>query len=193
MPPVGQAKNSNEALLHRSWDALCEAVGNPDHAWNRVVVGSTSEEGSEIRTAILRRACFESRRLWIHTDSRSPKVGQWQTDPRSAWLFYDHATRTQLIVKGLVRIIRSGGDWQRDWDETPSGSRINYQGLQEPGRPLNPGEEVQPLSQTSGQENFAVIELTIRSIDRLQLDRRGNRRIRYVHDESGWQAIPVAP
>lgn len=189
------------------WQGLNQASTSSASPWRLPVLATADTAGPHARTIVLRSVDVAARVLMFHTDVRSPKVGQLQTEPRVSLVFYDSATQVQLCVRGLATIHTNDLTADQQWRGTPPSSRRAYLAPEPPGTlSATPcvnlpdtvlGRIPSESELTVGRENFAVIAVATQEVDWLKLDRQGSLRAMfgYVHtsgivvaDDGQWVA-----
>ncbi|MBA4284060.1 MAG: hypothetical protein C0434_00825 [Xanthomonadaceae bacterium] len=190
LPPDGL-----DAVEAEAWRFI-EAGGRSFRApFHSGVLGSIGPDGPNLRTVILRGADGAGRRIWCHTDIRSPKIAELSADPRVAWTFYDEPSRLQLRAWGRA-VIHFGDDLARHrWQATVLNSRRIYHAVAPPssispvatgGLPpeLDDARWTPELSER-GEANFAALETVISRLEALYLHHAGHRRASFRYDASG--------
>jgi pyridoxamine 5'-phosphate oxidase len=168
------------------WQLLVQAVSDRSCGWRLPVVASRSGRGVRQRTVVLRGVDPVRRTLLIHTDARSPKVGQMEVDDRVSVLFYDSTRAVQLSVTATASIHRSDQTAEQLWNNSHPLSLKYCLGPDAPGTEsavptVNLPEEWRSAEPSrtdleQARENFAAIEFSVRRIDWLSLSRDGNLR-----------------
>tara|TARA_R110002050_G_scaffold180202_2_gene313806 strand:- start:1159 stop:1719 length:561 start_codon:yes stop_codon:yes gene_type:complete len=144
----------------------------------RIVVSSVDENlRPQLRTMILRSLDAKAKCLYFFTDSRSPKIEQWQNNRFSQVLAYSHAELLQLRFTAKVEILQNGplfesakrglkehqfGDYS---SPLPPGSNYNW-------AKSNPDEKL----------NFALVKMKIEQMEVLQLQTNAEEHLRYHYD-----------
>lgn len=174
-------------------DRLARACHNAQDPWRLPVLATQGLVGPEARVVVLREVSPATRELVLFSDRRAPKVRQLHDSPQVALVFYDHEGPVQLRIQGLARVtahpIPDGQRWSR---LTPL-QRQNYQSLGAPGEPIQSPNFLGLAENDSGLENFAVIHISMTSMDWLWLARHGHRRAKFDVANGEWRgqwAIP---
>lgn len=184
------------------WQELTNAVESRSH-WRFPVLATTHNGEPRARTIVLRSVDLESRNLVFHTDARSPKVDQLNSNADVSLVFYDHDRLVQLAVAGHATLHFDDAVANQQWTATPPSSRRAYLGAFVPGTPTAepeanlPTEFVGRVPEASelqpARVNFAVIVVDVESIDWLKLDRSSNLRARFSYATEPSSMTWVAP
>ena len=192
-----------ELLLQHAWQLIADAVHDRNDPMHTPVFGTNDEHGSDQRVVVLRGFDPATRRLWFHSDLRSPKIAVLQRDPRVSWLLYHPAARLQLRLRGLAEVHINDTLVDTAWQNSAVLGRRCYCGIApgqistEPNHGLN--QELldrQPTLAESevGRANFCVISSTISNLDWLQLQFTGNYRAQFAWaDDGSYTAQWVTP
>lgn len=190
LPPAGL-----DAIEAEAW-ALLEAGGESFRApFHDGTLGTIGADGPNLRTVILRGVDGASRRIWCHTDIRSPKLAELAVDPRIGWNLYDGALRLQFRAWGRA-IVHHGDDIARArWQATALGSRRIYHALAPPGSispaatgglPPELGDERWTAAFSErGAANFVALETVISRLEALYLHPAGHRRAVFHYRDDG--------
>lgn len=209
--PFLKALPDLDLLSDAIWDELESSASHPELPWGLAVFATVYSQARsqavtpEIRTLVLRDADRNSRSLTWHTDSRSPKVEQLQSNAESSILFWSPENRVQLVLRCTTQVIKEGKLWEEAWESSQLTSRRAYLGDQAPGDETGemcvnfPDEFITrpPTSAESlaGKENFAVLQTIAYEMDFLLLRQSGNVRVRLTWDttEMRWNSAWVCP
>ncbi len=158
----------------------------------------------DARVMVLR--AFDSARwmLRLHTDARSPKADVIAADPRVAVLFYDKGAKIQIRARGLGQILTTGAAVDTAWSASTNFARRCYLGdgpgaaSDTPTSGLPPefeGAEPDDAQVIPARANFALLMITITSLDWLYLAHTGHLRAQLTRADEGadWVAQWVAP
>lgn len=184
-----------DAIEAEAW-ALIEAGGRSFRApFHAGTLGTIAADGPNLRTVILRGADGPTRRIWCHTDIRSPKIAELAVDNRIAWTLYDEASRLQFRAWGRA-IVHHGDDTAHArWQATVLNSRRIYHALAPPSSisPLPTGglpPELDDERWTTeyserGAANFVALETVIVRLEALYLHHAGHRRAQFRYGDDG--------
>lgn len=158
----------------------------------------------DARVMVLR--AFDSARwtLRLHTDARAPKAGVIAADPRIAALFYDKGAKIQIRARGLGHILTTGAEVDKAWAASTNFARRCYLGdgpgaaSDTPTSGLPPefeGAEPDDAQIIPARANFALLMVTITSLDWLYLAHTGHVRAQFTRAGEGadWLGKWVAP
>lgn len=159
----------------------------------------------DARVMVLRAFDAQGWRLRLHTDTRAPKAAVIGADPRVAVLFYDKAAKVQIRARGTGEIVRDGADVDAAWNASTRFARRCYLG-EGPGveaagptsglPPAFEGVEPDEAQLLPARENFALLRITLTSLDWLYLAHTGHVRAQFVRgggEGTAWTGSWVSP
>ena len=184
--------DTHEQILDSVWSGLREGVKHGAHPFHTPVLATTAGNEPDARTVVLRLVDKEQRRIFCHTDARSPKVSMLQCNPRAAWLFYDRKAKIQLRLYGEVSVLCADAIAKSRWEASTPSSRHCYLASHAPGRVL-PADAKESTQTNDGFNNFAVISAEVSAIDWLFLRAKGHQRVRFDWVEGQWKSCSIAP
>lgn len=183
------------AVRRHAYALLTRGARDRRSAFHTPVLATASADGiPQARTVVLRGFDVEARMLSVHTDVRSDKVTEIETNAGVALLFYDPAQKIQIRVAGTAGVHTNDPVAKAAWSKLQAFSRRCYLAAP-PGR-----DSAEPTSglvaelerraptlteSEAGFAHFAVIRTTIRRLDWLYLAALGHRRAAITWDESG--------
>ena len=162
---------------------LSRGVKDRKSCFHYTMLCTINNKTPESRTVILRNFNKDKFELNIHSDIRSRKIKQIESNNNVSCLFYDDKKKIQIRINGQAKIEKS---YQPSWDKLTNWSRRCYLSKHEPGT-----EVVKPSSgfpekfinespndeeSIEGLQNFAVLKIIISSIEWLYLASQGHRR-----------------
>ena len=156
----------------------------------------------DARVMVLREFDCAAWTLRFHTDTRAPKVGPIEADPRMAVLFYDKGAKVQIRVRGRGRILREEEVTQQAWANGSNFARRCYLG-DGPGTLADSPtsglpaelEGVEPSDEQlePAWDNFSVLLVEVRELDWLYLAHTGHVRAQFARDGDDWAGRWVSP
>lgn len=175
--------------LHaRAWDILTRGPADRHAPARHIALATTAPDGTpELRTVVLRAADRTTATLDIHTDLRSAKVAALRHTPTAQTLVWDPRARLQIRATGTA-IILTGEDAAPLWARVPEASRPAYGATPPPGTPI---PEALAYTHTDGAAAFAVIRLTLTTLDLLHLG-DSHRRARFDRADD-WRGQWLSP
>jgi len=193
-----------EEILSKIFAMLTRGVADRKSPLHTPTLATISADGSpQARIVVFRKFFPEERVLIYHTDSRSPKIKEIETDSRVSWLFYHPGEKMQFRIAGRATIQADANDalklkqWQATWafgrrcymGEAPSQTAAEATS----GMPAEI-ENREPTNEESelGFPNFAVVSTKIISIDCLELHASGHRLSLFTWHENGELQTEVA-
>ncbi|MCU0729442.1 MAG: flavin-binding protein, partial [Sphingopyxis sp.] len=139
----------------------------------------------------------------FHTDSRSPKCSQFETDQTVSILGYDPQLAVQLRLRGIAHVHRESVISDAAWHQSTAFARRCYMAEAAPGTPVGSAtsglpkwiEGQQPTDEqlVPARTNFAVVMVQIDQIDWLHLANSGHRRAIFNRDDRGWHGTWCIP
>jgi len=167
------------------WRRLARGGADPRAAFRTMIVSTIGLDGApQSRTVVLRGVDEAARRIWFHTDARSPKAAEIQADPRVALLFWDAKAQLQLRCAADVVLRRDDAFADVEWARLSDVQRAVYETATAPGALL----DADPSS-ARGRAVFVIASCAVKSIDALVLGRDGHRRLKI----SGGETSVVTP
>jgi len=192
---------SLEKIEAECWTQIANGCLKGKDPFHCFVLGTNSDFGVDLRTVVLRKV--EGRKLFFHTDIRSPKVAQLKQSEFTSILFYDPARRIQLRIKAQVAFHQLDEISESLWQETRLSARKYYLSESPPGTELDSqfdtlpehlhGFDPERSESEKGKENFLVVSLQALSIDWLFLHSQGHKRAIIQYLDSGYKANWINP
>ncbi|QNA46374.1 pyridoxamine 5'-phosphate oxidase family protein [Lacibacter sediminis] len=187
-----------QAIEVSLWELLLESVKSFKAPFHTGSVATVYEQRPEVRTVVLRHADAEQKKLFFHTDTRSPKVRQLQINQQLSWLFYDKDIRMQLRLAAVAVIHTNDEVANEAWEQARLASRLTYTTSSASGTILTAPElinlsqtDVEPELITTARNNFCVVETTVQEMDWVLLHHTGNRRALFNYNTQQFQWIQV--
>ncbi len=161
-------------------------------------VATFDSEGVQIRTVVLRKVIPTEKQLSFHTDTRSRKWTQLQTNPTVSALFYSPAARIQIRINGIASLQFNNPTTAEAWQNTTLSSRrcylvqpapSSYTDFPTSGMSEKVEQEKFSLEESEiGYQNFGIVSIHVESIDWLFLHHAGHRRafFDYKHGTKRW-------
>ena len=133
--------------------------------------------------------------LRFHTDRRAGKVAELRHVPAVNMLFYDARSKVQVRIAGSTQVHRGDAVAEAAWAQTRPFSRLCYRQATAPGDTIDGPAIGLGDAADDGFAQFAVVRVTITTLDWLYLSIRGHRRARFVWlpDNTRPEASWVAP
>ena len=182
--------------------SLGQAAKDRHSAMHMPVVGTAD---GDLRIMVLRACDPGFAALRFHTDARSPKAGKIGSGAPVSLLAYDPAAKIQIRARGTGRIETHGAVADAAWSQANAFARRCYLAESGPGTPVArpvsglPGEVegIRPSEEqlVPARENFAVLLVTLTSLDWLYLAHNGHRRAKFSRGDADqpWQGTWVIP
>ena len=158
----------------------------------------------DARVMVLRAFDPAAWTLRLHTDVRAPKAQVIAGDPRVAVLFYDKGAKIQVRARGTGLIASDGDEVEAAWAASTNFARRCYLG-EGPGAASDvptsglPAEfersEPDDAQLLPARENFALLKITLTTLDWLYLAHTGHVRAQFARKDTAaaWEGRWVSP
>jgi pyridoxamine 5'-phosphate oxidase len=196
LPPYYNDLDGSSA---HAWAMLVRGAADRRAAFHSPVVATADERGEPSqRVMVLRAVDVPRRTLRFHSDLRSAKLNHLKQQPRASVLAYDGHAKLQLRMGAVVSVHHSDEVAKAAWTATRPQGRLCYEQAVAPGQPIAaPLPELPAQARTAtgddGTANFAVLILTVDSLEWLYLATEGHRRAHWCWDGAAWQGQWLAP
>ncbi len=190
-------------LLVDIWEMLKEGAEESKSDFHIGAFSTVRNGKPKNRNVVLRRVIREKNILVFHTDNRSGKVDEINSNPNISWLFYSPQKKVQIRLEGKAFIYNTGKLFEEQWNSSALMSRKCYLTKYSPSSIIEHPEihisdylQFKNISVTEpqmGKENFAVIETKIDSIDWLYLKSSGYIRAKFKLNEDRIEGKWLAP
>lgn len=193
-----------DAVLADIWMRLVRGGADRRSAFHTPVVASVDAEGVPQQRVMVLRKCVEAdATMRFHTDLRSAKVGEMGTRARVNVLGYDPAAKIQIRASGMAIVTGTGDIADAAWLASSPSSRRCYLTRYGPGSvtdkpisglPASLESRVPERSETeAGRINFAVLTVTLDTLEWLYLAHDGHVRARFAHENGVWKGQWLIP
>lgn len=170
------------------WTRLLRGVRDRRAPTRHPTMATVTPDGRpQARTVVLRAADKQASSLEIHTDLHSTKVIELISTPFASLHVWDTPAHLQLRLEANVAILR-GEEVAEIWARMPELSRASYGGNPAPGRPI---PEALAYNKVSDPASFAVLQLSVHTIDVLHLGQY-HRRARFERS-TNWEGVWLTP
>lgn len=185
---------TTEDALESAFRLLARGVADRRSPFHTPTLGTVAADGApSLRTVVLRGFDPATRRIRIHTDRRSAKVGEIAARPRVLLHGYDAGAQVQMRLAGHATLHIDDAEAEAAWAGSRAMSRMVYATPHAPGAMLDAPPPA-PQDAEGGRENFAVVTIILDRLDWLLLAHDGHRRARFAWDGAGaLSAAWVAP
>lgn len=193
-----------DAVLADIWMRLVRGGADRRSAFHTPVVASVDADGLPQQRVMVLRKCVEAdATMRFHTDLRSAKFGEIAGGRRVNVLGYDPAAKIQIRASGLAIVMDKGDVADAAWLASSPSSRRCYLTRYGPGSvtdkpisglPASLESRVPERSETeAGRMNFAVLTVTLDTLEWLYLAHDGHVRARFAHQPQGWSGQWLIP
>lgn len=175
---------------------LAGGVSDPKSLFRVPTLGTVAADGTpEQRTVVVRTFDAPSRRLSVHTDSRSAKFGQLQKIPAVALHVWDPARRLQVRLLGIATVHAGDEVARAAWDALGPLTRQLYRIRQTPGSALPEPSPRQfgEVPEAAGFAFFSAIWITLTRVETLRLTEHGQVRARFDWAQDRLSAAWLVP
>ena len=183
-----------KALLAQSWDLIQCGVQQRKHSYHAVYMSYIADNTPRSATLVPRHLDRQYFTLNCHTDIRSGKIKHLRINNQVCLLFWCREHKTQLRLNGTVKIQHDNTFTQAIWESLRPMSRVCYAADIAPSTETttsNSGfttaqwENRQTLCNSSdAYQHFAVLQVHIEMIERLDLRLTGHQKIRFKKSTS---------
>lgn len=171
---------SLNGLLETIWQQIGRGTRDKHHPARHPTFATSTPDGPDLRTLVLRAASRHHSTLEFHTDAASPKMAQITNNPAVAIHFWIPKSSLQIRAKATAQLLP--GD-PTLFAQLPSAAQLNYQGPA-PGAPL-------PAAADPREARFTRILCTLTKIDVLLLTAPHMRALYSV--QTDWHGTWLAP
>ena len=175
-------------ILKSEWENINLGIQKAKHDYHSFVLSTSSSNGPDSRTVILRALDEDKPAIWFHSDKRSKKILHLKKSKKVSALFYDKSRKIQLRINGLAHIEDNIKNNKRIWEAMRPESKICYMGPYAPSQRINQFEpnileksahNLNEEDENLGLSRFCRIGIKIKKIDWLKLDYKGHQRLEF--------------
>lgn len=188
-------------ILEEEWSNIKIGVKTSKHDYHSFVLSTIRNNNPDSRTVILRAFDVTSHLMWFHTDRRSKKILDLNKNEQISALFYDRSRRVQLRINGSASVDESSQSNREIWESMSPESKLCYTGPYAPSERLTDyapniiveksAHEMNNDDDALGLTRFCRIRIKLNSLDWLQLNHKGHKRLEFNFNEKieyGWIA-----
>lgn len=184
-PPLPSFANSLDETRREAFRILARAVADRRAPMHTPTVATLGLDGRpRARVVVLRAFDVTARSLRFHTDWRSEKFDELQSDPRIAFTFYDAALKVQIRVEGEATLHHGDVVADKAWQDSQAMSRHCYATMPAPGSVVDEGNAFHvPVGREltdDGKPHFVAVVTHINRLEWLWLGSDGHRRARFI-------------
>jgi len=177
--------NDPAEIYNQIWSFLEEGVKDRNSSFHTpTLITLENNDTPSARTLVLRGVDREKRILRFHTDKRSKKIKQINSNPNSVIHIYSQNEKLQLRFKSNLTLHANGSLVDDAWEKSYGMSKICYQVSDSPGTVIKKqnGYGYTPKENHNGKDNFVVILAKVIEIEWLYLSSEGHRRSKFTYD-----------
>jgi pyridoxamine 5'-phosphate oxidase len=193
-----------DAVQADIWMRLVRGGADRRSAFHTPAVASIDADGMpQQRVMVLRKCVAADATMRFHTDLRSVKVNEIGDSARVSVLGYDATAKIQIRASGRGIISDSGEIADAAWAASSPSSRRCYLTRYAPGSmtdkpisglPASLEARVPERSETeAGRANFAVLMVTLDTLEWLYLAHDGHVRARFACEDGVWKGKWLIP
>ncbi len=172
-------------------DRFHAAIKNPEDPLRLAIVSTAAEDQPRSRYVVLRHM-DDNLDLYFFTDFRSSKILQLTVNSRVGVLLFDPVEKIQIIIEGQARVHHQDDLTKRFWSDIPPALRKPYASRVPPGTELSQPEKAHNWPRSINDENFAVVRVTPKNLEVLQINGLAHYRARFTIHPC-WEASWIAP
>ena len=187
--PFPDHHNDLAATLKFALQMIGRGVQDRRSAFHTPVLSTYSAAGPQARVLVLRAFDPASRTLTFHTDTRSAKLLELDSDPRVALTFYDAARKVQLRINGTCVVHVGDALAHQRWSASRPSSLRCFAGAPPGATSAVPtsglpaqmeGREPELAELADVEPHFAVLVVCVEQLEWLHLHTRGQRRAAFA-------------
>jgi 3-hydroxyisobutyrate dehydrogenase len=152
-------------------------------------LGTAKDNLPKVRTVVLRKTIKEENSLIFHTDKRSEKYNEMQSNGNVSLHFYPKDDKIQIRMDGKAATYENDTLADTQWQNSSLSSRKCYLADPQPGtETLKPESGIPQIfgkripteeESQAGRENFCAVKVKVSKIDWLYLSSSGHLRARF--------------
>ena len=179
--------------LDNEWNHLNDGVRKSKHQFHLFTIATIDENKPEQRTVVLRGVNKERSSIYFHTDKRSPKLKNIESNNMVSALFYDSSRRVQLRINCFAYIEKSEKALIKIWNSMRAQSKLCYMGPFKPSEqienftpnlPRFSEKEITKKDEYLGLSRFCRVRLKVNELELLKLNYKGHKRMKFIFGKS---------
>ena len=195
--PPESLPTSIPALLDDLWSRIENGLDGRWRPWALPILATHSPGGARARVLALRSVDRNSRRFVFHTDARSAKVRELESDANVSLLFWDPSDAIEARFGGVADVHRRDDIARTAWQNVSTLRRMASAISLSPGTALIAPERFDALGTAEADEvafaNFTVVYVTATDLDWLWLGPSDMRRAAVHWAHAGYSGSWVVP
>lgn len=179
-------------LEELAWRKLVNGYSKKKNGFRTMCVGTISTKNdASLRIVINRKVDEMQKTIYFHSDNRSRKIQDLESDDRITLLFYDARQNIQITAKAKATIHSNDALALNKWRTTSPQARLGYMTIEAPNtksdKPTLGYEEcfseIKPTETESDlfQKNFSVVACQVYELEFLYLNYLGNRKANFYY------------
>jgi hypothetical protein len=178
-----------DTTFDKVWQLLGRATADRRSPLRTPVMATVGADGCpDARVVVLRRAQNSAGILHVHTDIRTKKVSDLESNPGATFCAWVPKDDLQIRIKSVATVL-SGPDVLPLWQSMPEPARRVYGGTPAPGVLLAHPSEFEGHPDPAA---LALVSCEIQVIETLHLGADMHRRARFCRQDA-WQGAWLAP
>lgn len=201
---MSQHNNSSEVNIKHCWELIQEGIASRKSNYHTMTLGYLSNNYPRCINLIPRKLCEKDAIINVHTDIRSQKVAHLKNQPHVSCLFWCKYKKIQLSLSGVAKLRHRDELTLETWKSMRQMSKICYCADIPPssksserttGFTEKTWEDRQIIAETMHPyDNFAIVQIHIRSVERLYLSASGHEKIKFtLGPDNHWTHQWLAP
>lgn len=182
------------ALEELAWKKLINGYSKKKNGFRTMCLSTVNRDNvASSRIVINRKVDDLLKTICFHTDNRSRKFEDIQSDNRISLLFYDARQKIQIAIKAHATISENNLLKTDRWKATSPQARLGYMTTEPPNTKSETPtlgyeerfSESKPTAAESDayQKNFTIIACKVYELEFLYLDYLGNRKANFYYTE----------
>lgn len=204
-PPLPAFYDDLALSLDHGWQLLVRAARDRRAPMHTPVVATVDVHGApQARVMVLRAADRAAGTLRFHTDARSAKVQALADGGAVQVVAYDPGAKVQLRLSGRGTVETATAAAESAWAQSQTRSLRCYMAPVAPGTAVDtPTSGLPPAwelavpdratATSNGRAHFAILQITLESLEFLYLAHAGHRRARFDRLPDRWQGQWLVP
>ena len=192
-----------DLIYNEIWTSLIRGKKDSKSEFHQCYVSTHSDDYPSLRTVVLRHVDKDHLTISFHTDIRSSKIDDIETNSNVTVLLYDHTAKIQLKINGIAEINHKNANTKAIWSNIRDFSKKCYLVKNAPGTESSTPtsgypeqyEDMLPSPEELelGYENFTHVNINIKAIEWLYLHQNGHRRAKFTISKTNIDKQWIAP
>lgn len=192
-----------DSIYNQIWEHLYQGAEGSKSSFHLASLGTVKDVFPRVRTVVMRKVIGEENSVIFHTDTRSAKYSEIQSNGNVALSFYSKEDKIQIRLEGTASIHEDDDVADMQWQSSKLTSRKCYLANPGPGAEspipdsgvpaIFDGRVPSEEESEAGRENFCAVKVKVNKIDWLYLSSSGHKRAVFDLNEEDVNAGWVIP